>query len=195
MERIFEMKPIKRYFNMVEVALAMAVVGLGIAGIMSLFPVGLNASRDAIGDNYSADATNDFIQYIIQFARVSDTNWDVLKGLPTSNPGEAGEGASADLTGWTNPIPQYPQVYMKNGVSYLFRIYQGKDIPTNTDFRGAIRLWISPVTVNYFSGSWQVGNISSDDAIGLNIEISWPVERPYDQRSKRFIYTEVFKNM
>jgi hypothetical protein len=31
------------------------------AGIMALFPVGFNATRDAIGDNYSSDFADQFL--------------------------------------------------------------------------------------------------------------------------------------
>ena len=55
-------------FNLVEVALAMAVVGMGIAGVMALFQLGMQQSRDAVGDNYAADSAEQFITFAHQLA-------------------------------------------------------------------------------------------------------------------------------
>jgi type II secretory pathway pseudopilin PulG len=79
----------KKYFNMIEVTLAIAIVGLGIAGIMSLFPVGLNATRDAVGDNYAADSAEDFLNYISQAAQA---DWTIITGggLTTSKATDRG---------------------------------------------------------------------------------------------------------
>ena len=40
---------------MIEVALAMAIIAIGISSILVLFPVGINASKSAIADNNLAD--------------------------------------------------------------------------------------------------------------------------------------------
>ena len=45
----------KHPFNMVEIALAMAIIAIGLSGILVLFPVGINASKSAIADNNLAD--------------------------------------------------------------------------------------------------------------------------------------------
>jgi type II secretory pathway pseudopilin PulG len=55
---------IYRYFNMIEITLAIAIIAFGMSSILVLFPVGLNASRDSIADNYSANAVEQFISYI-----------------------------------------------------------------------------------------------------------------------------------
>ena len=46
----------KHFFNMVEIALAMVVISLGITGILGLFSVGVNAKKAAINENNVADA-------------------------------------------------------------------------------------------------------------------------------------------
>ena len=49
-------RQIRKYpFNMVEIALAMAIIAIGLSGILVLFPVGINASKSAIADNNLAD--------------------------------------------------------------------------------------------------------------------------------------------
>ena len=45
----------KHFFNMVEIALAMVVISLGITGILGLFSVGVNAKKAAINENNVAE--------------------------------------------------------------------------------------------------------------------------------------------
>ncbi|MDD5699480.1 MAG: hypothetical protein PHH77_12775 [Victivallaceae bacterium] len=53
----------KRYFNMIEILLALTVIAIGMTSILGLFPVGLNASRDAVAENCSADVIDQLITY------------------------------------------------------------------------------------------------------------------------------------
>ena len=46
---------IRYNFNMVEIMLAVIVIALGIAGTFVLFPVGVNANKDATAENNIAD--------------------------------------------------------------------------------------------------------------------------------------------
>ncbi|HRU02447.1 MAG TPA: hypothetical protein P5239_12180, partial [Victivallales bacterium] len=66
-------KPLQHPFNMVEIALALAVIGIGIAGVMALFPVGFNSVRDAMAENYSADIAEEFLA---QISRECKNDWD-----------------------------------------------------------------------------------------------------------------------
>ena len=43
-------------FNMVEIALAMVIISLGISGVLGLFSVGVNAKKESISENNVADA-------------------------------------------------------------------------------------------------------------------------------------------
>lgn len=73
----------KYFFNMVEVALAMAIIAIGLSSILVLFPVGLNANKAAIADNNLADIA----EYIIGYLRASasaDWNKDGTNGFLTT---------------------------------------------------------------------------------------------------------------
>ena len=64
-------------FTMVEVTMAIGVIAIGMMGIMALFPIGFQAARDAIGDNYSSDLADQFLQVIaMQCKMYEDTNGD-----------------------------------------------------------------------------------------------------------------------
>ena len=52
-------------FNMVEIALAIAIIAIGISAVLVLFPVGINATRAAMDENSSTDVG----EYIAGFVR------------------------------------------------------------------------------------------------------------------------------
>ena len=53
-----------RFFNMVEILLALTVIAIGMTSVLGLFPVGLNASREAIAQSCSADVADQMVTYI-----------------------------------------------------------------------------------------------------------------------------------
>lgn len=66
------------FFNMIEIALAMAIIAFGMTSILGLFPVGLNACRNSVAENYSADAVEQFSSYLKGYAESSSANFDKL---------------------------------------------------------------------------------------------------------------------
>jgi hypothetical protein len=191
----------RKYFNMIEVTLAIAIVALGMVGILALFPVGLQSTRDAIGDNYVNDASQLFLSYIKLSAKSVaspptqasiDTAWNTLSVIPTAKPDPAGsvDTVNPSLTGFTETAA--PNVYSSDTTPGLYRVYQGSsDV---NDFKAAVRIWkaltVSPIHTNHWD-KWSPSDYSK--SCGLNIEFSWPVEKPYNVRMKRFFYYELFK--
>ena len=55
------MKHTKRFFNLIEVVLALGVAALGIAGIMAVIPVSMKAAKQADHENAAADLVNTFL--------------------------------------------------------------------------------------------------------------------------------------
>ncbi len=49
---------IKRYFNLIEVSLALGVTALGVAGVMTLLPYAIKSSQKATNDTYLASAAS-----------------------------------------------------------------------------------------------------------------------------------------
>ena len=70
----------KQYFNMVEVLLALGVVVIGICSVMVLFPVGVNANRDAAVLDDSSNTAEQALHFIAyRFTNVfasDDTLWN-----------------------------------------------------------------------------------------------------------------------
>lgn len=73
-------------FNMVEIMLAVIVIALGIAGTFVLFPVGLNANKDATAENSIADIAEyiaAFVQAKVMSSAVSNENGFAFKTKST----------------------------------------------------------------------------------------------------------------
>ena len=198
----------KKFFNMVELTLAIAVVGIGMVGIMALFPVGFQASRDAMGDNYAADTAEQILSYL---ARDCQANWvysiDVgdsvgnIKALAFSTLDM--DTLSKNTDTWT---PQAnTNICTLGGASppsYVYGIKQPVSGANPPDFTAHIKVWksqiknmniggVSGIEIPYYQdlglGLPKVG------AVRLNVEISWPIEKPYSAREKRFFCMELFK--
>ena len=77
---------IRHGFNMVEVALALAIIAIGISSILVLFPVGANANKAAIANNNLADIA----EYMMSYIRAGVTsewiaNAERSEGAPENN--------------------------------------------------------------------------------------------------------------
>ncbi len=197
----------RKYFNMIEVTLAIAIVALGMAGILALFPVGFQSARDSVGDNYVNDASQLFLSYIKLRAKEDisippatqtqvniDSVWDdVIDVIPLTKPDAPTpsiDTTDPSLSVWTQA--EVPNLYYC-GTDGLFRIYSGSGL---NDFKAGVRVWktriVSPI-LNQAGTAWIYNSPYYTEACGLNIEFSWPVEKPYAQRTKRFFYYEIFK--
>ena len=53
-----------RRFNLIEITMAIAVVGIGIAGIMALFPPAIEANRTADNQNYLGQVSETLMGYL-----------------------------------------------------------------------------------------------------------------------------------
>jgi len=191
----------KKFFNMIEVTLAIAVVGLGMAGIMSLFPVGVQASRDAIGDNYSADSVEQMLAYMAAACQSSWTTYISSDGTT----GNIKEYAAVSPIADTDTTP--PVLADRIGDTNLFNtaIGSGKDVfcirqpaTGNPDFAAHIRIWKAKITNMTIAGNSGVelpyyDAVHNLGAVRLYAEISWPVEKPYSKRTKRVYTIELFK--
>ncbi len=69
-----------RFFNMIEIALAMAIIAFGMTSILGLFPVGLNACRNAVAENCAVDSVEQFASYLRSYAGANKTNFETVFG-------------------------------------------------------------------------------------------------------------------
>lgn len=61
-------------FNLIEIALALVILAIGLSSVMVLFPVGLNASKSSIADNNLGDVAERVAAYV-QAKYTSSGKW------------------------------------------------------------------------------------------------------------------------
>ncbi|HJO92084.1 MAG TPA: hypothetical protein QF753_01680 [Victivallales bacterium] len=199
------------FFNMIEVALAIGVLSIGMTVLFSMFPVGFNESRKAITENYSANAAENIFAYISQRA-TKESNWEKAESpielISDKKPGEILNNASLNTSTWGKipiaegegkivkdlyHIPDTANQYTNNqDEDGNFSCIYGTKIITNDrkDIAGEIRIWKNDIEKVYFDGIETT--IGGNAAIGLNIEVSYPVEKPYKNREFYNYYFELF---
>lgn len=181
----------KSFFNMIEVTLSLAVVGIGVAGIMALFPVAVQSSKNAIGDNFSADTADQFMHLI---SRLTQTDWSTYaKSIPeTQNKDDLkDENWKATAISGTDDL-----LFEKNAKPGIFRILQKSG--SVVDFDAVMCMWRSRPIVAVYTGSgwqgWPDAAQYEEHIVGLNVEISWPTAKPYEKREKRYFYLVLSKS-
>jgi Tfp pilus assembly protein PilV len=170
----------KKFFNMIEVLLALGVTAIGIMGIMAVIPVTLNANRDASADNLIADVAN------TKFAEIAfdaKKNFTSLQSYPASKPGTVDSWTPVDnVTGLLTDGNMTDDGIQFSGTK--FAMGRSGKAPELT---GDILLWkTAPGDVVGVSD-----NSSSPILIRVYMEVSWPSSSPYEQRKKR-VYVREF---
>lgn len=150
-------KKIRRHpFNMVEIALAMAIIAIGLSGILVLFPVGINASKSAIADNNLADIA----EYIMGYLQAGfNAEWIYNAEHPTTpkddfsknwkNDNNAGkEKITLDSDGNAAGFKKLPDSSGKENFSNLLvcngdsRTFLFRQMTNNVvDFAAVVRVW------------------------------------------------------
>ena len=180
------MKKRIQYFNIVEIALALAIVGIGVAGIMSLFPVALNASRDSVGDNNAPDVAEQFMAYTNgMLLSTAAPDWtSLINNIPDTTTRPDDSSASWDDSKTLGNITPSSNCI----TSGLYRVLQKSgDI---ADFSGVV--WVRRAQIPNFYLEGQSATVPYILGLGLYVEVSWPMEKPYVQREKRIYYLEIF---
>ena len=192
----------RRAFNMVEISIALLILGVGLISILGVFPIAANANREAVGMNYGSNAAEEMLNFIA--SRGLD-NWDVVQALPTSMP--ATTGLTNPLSGWRKRLPTG---YANSGVWQFggdastdprFRVVVDTKVNNTpvTAFDGIALVWRSSTHGYYYDSAtsqWKAVTGSDVDTTAergaqLNIEISWPATLPYAARTKAYYSLEV----
>lgn len=169
-------------FNLIEVTMALIIVGVGLISIMALFPIGANATRDTIGDHYSAQTAEEMLGYIVSQVQSGAIN---LSGsaIPTDLP----DISDVDSSDTWNEIED--GFYQLNGSTSVFRIQRKTD--SIVDFDAVARIWQSAADSYYYDTSTSTFVASGSDS-QINMELSWPIQvSAYPRRTKAFFSTGV----
>ena len=165
------------YYNLVEITLAMAVVGIGIAGIMALFVPALDSSRESVAENYSSQVAESLLAYIEKSKR---NNWESdafykVDSAPDEVAALTFKESYPDTTAWATQrnsrsrelLPGVFQLDDLNGAGiYGLTLggtvnVGGSDIPDGSKFCAIARVWKTNVGIS--SGSTE-GIYAADSA-------------------------------
>ncbi len=175
---------LKSGFNLIEVTMAIAIVGIGIAGIMALFPPAIEANKVANNENYLGGVSETLISFLE--AKVF-SNFSVA--LATDNPAPS---TAADLTTWTEDKNQgsagFPELYQLDE-NKVFGVKSADGTVT-----AYISIW-TPGAVPSLdtTGSSETINLSTDSR-RVYVEVSWPAVVPATARQKKFYVFDCFKD-
>jgi hypothetical protein len=179
-------------FNLIEVTLAIGIVAVGMAGLMALFPIGFNATRDAIGENYSADTADQLLHVMAYYSKMGSSQWIALLGDGTTT-GMIKEESAKPSSAPTDPPSSLTPVFgigniydagaSSNGVYYV----EAKTGST-VDFAAHAIVWKTAAHDIGSSGAL----LPWDIAATINVELSWPAGKPYARRTKRYYQLTVF---
>lgn len=86
------LKRVRHYFNMIEITLAIAIMGVGITSLMVLLPVGLRNSQESISNNY-VPIIADYFYGLIRTDLIFRRTTEKIK-LPGVSSGEDESGSS-----------------------------------------------------------------------------------------------------
>jgi type II secretory pathway pseudopilin PulG len=173
-----------RRFTLIEVTLALIVIAIGLMSIMALFPVGANANRDAIAENYAADAADQMLGFLASQIREDWSFWNNIDDELVNI-----SGVPANIGSWTAQTGT--NLYHTTvGGSRVYRMQQSTtvDAAEVIDFDAVIRVWQTAMDTWRFdstvgtSGAWVPNSTDSQ----VNIELSWPSGLPYNRRRKAY---------
>ncbi|MBO4490789.1 MAG: hypothetical protein J5944_05445 [Lentisphaeria bacterium] len=198
-----------RFFNMIEVLLALAITAVGITGLMGIIPLGLNANRDAMAESFVADIANSYFATLNIQAAGADSFASFVSTIPfeevttpTNVTPESG-GPSydvyanpvSDIAPWTETVsaalekegvnfPNDPNT-TASGKRYM-KVRVGKKDSTLPDFEADLCGWkCFPKDIADAEGD-------QTDLVRVYLEVSWPVRTAYDKREKRIFVREFY---
>ena len=192
----------RAYFNLIEIALALGVLSIGLMGTLGLFSVGLNSNRDAIGRNYSADAADELLH---QLAASIKEDWGQVDNFEPSPVDVSTEEAGPyDDASWTNISESAGNLYYRDySGGRVYRVVQDRPTAADptikiVDFDAMVRIWKTPSRAWEYdpdAGSWsEVEDVDYDHRVIMNVEMSWPATLPFHARQKAYFTMEVAKN-
>lgn len=205
---------IRHNFNMVEIMLAVIVIALGLTSTFVLFPVGLNASKDAVAENHISDASEAVITEIHRLILPKMFNTTSGKGFAFKSFDDL-KAYFYDPETASNEVKKY----IKEGIEtppgdgfselgagvYLF-YYASPVMSTMSQVIATIKLdrnSDSGFEDEYFysrNGTFQkysdlkstTGDCINKFLLPITIEVSWPATLPIGEREKRIFRFDMF---
>lgn len=187
------MKTKRSAFNLIELTLAIAVVGIGIASVMALFIPAMNASKASVADNYLPDIADTLMTFVkmkpdgikkvsassaLESLKLKASNYTVLKEITDND--------ISKTYGLYIPVLD-PDSEPDTFSDYFWGIKVGAN---GADFTGHILMWYTDDVKDLYDNAPNASTMKSNHR-RYYIEVSWPLIVPYAQREKRLYVTEL----
>ena len=171
---------LRKGFNLIEVTMAIAIVGIGIAGVMALFPPAIEANKVANNENYLGIVASSFLGYL-ENQVLSDFSKFKSGGSFSSF---TDRPATDDL--WksksSSSVDGFPGLYTVSDHNNVFAVESADGSVT-----AMIALWHNNAAApNSYSAD-------ENDSRRVYIEVSWPAAKPYTAREKKLYIYDIFK--
>ncbi len=207
----------RHYFNLIELMLALGVIVVGLVSVMALFPIGANANRDAMAENYSSMAAEQVLNLLAQHIRKpppnpaipTNSNWvEFISGVnPKIEPCYSNSELETYMGTWNTfkfedftvqspldltPSPPERPVILQKDVSIF-----NEGIGIRNEYEDSTGNFLSDFEAVAVLWQEQISIVSGSPipekvAVALNLEISWPAQLPYARRQKARYRLEVF---
>lgn len=175
------MKTKRSAFNLIELTLAIAVVGIGIASVMALFIPAMNASKASVADNYLPDIADT----LMTFVKMNPTASEIKNAKPGESTLKLLNTTYATLQDNGDITKRY-NLY-KTDSNQVMGVKIGRD---GADFTGHILMWYTDDVKDLYDNAPNASTMKSNHR-RYYIEVSWPLIVPYAQREKRLYVTEL----
>ena len=177
--------PIRSWFNLIEVTMAIAIVGIGIAGVMALFPPSIEANKVANNENYLGGVSETVMAFLE--AKIFSNFSTSLAG---SNPATSGTtSAGCKISDWAGKdlgAAGFPELYQLTA-NQLYGVKSADESVT-----ALISIWKGSAVTN-------LPNLNSRKTVQLDtesrrvyVEVSWPAQLPYANRQKKVYVFDCF---
>ena len=215
------MRRCKKFFNMIEVVLAISVAAIGLAGIMAVIPVSLKAAKTSDNENMAHETVSTFFAIWDVLLKQPGTGkgWDMVVNdsqsqvLPTSKNQSSVTVQTAPYAKPANKEHTYDILnnsgnsiidgasFQSNGIYRVWYGAPGSDYP---DFTADILVWRDDITFVKWgpltSDPSTIGpeptHIAKDQVdpamIRVCMELSWPVTVEYAKREKRLFVRDYY---
>ena len=208
----------KKYFNMVEIVLALAVVAVAIVSLMGMLPVALRASKNSVADNSVASVVEimkSFIDGKYRSMSVFSGAGSFQKEFQESKPGNADALVYDD----SDPAKKFPSdssilekcaFQITNGDTsgtYRVDLFSGKfedDKFAVTDFSADVRVWYKKLDGEIYIPT-DTDNIDNNiyksdtptevpltHGCTFYVEVSWPSGMKYANQEHRLYKFDYF---
>lgn len=207
-------------FTLVEMMLALAILGVGLSAVILLATVGAKAGKDGRIEGDLEDVSERVVVFL-QGRFSAPSNWKADGSSPIVIPDFVAAPNDSDVpVGSSGFSDADPEMLVKDNVTYICRRVSGAD-GSIVDFEAMVRVGVDgsfwgnqfyqalggaaaapkklteyPIDHSVPIGT-RVNGSSSAVMFGkfcrpLIIELSWPIDVPWSKREKRFIRMDLF---